>query len=108
MWDSLGYAEHHIGNLGDAAVCYQRALSLHREAGDRFTEAEALAHLGQTYQAAGNLTQARHVWRQALAIFDDLRSHDAAGKVRAMLASADAHSGSDPLHPSESEPESPG
>jgi tetratricopeptide (TPR) repeat protein/transcriptional regulator with XRE-family HTH domain len=108
VWDSLGYAEHHIGNLGDAAVCYQRALSLHREAGDRFTEAEALAHLGQTYQAAGNLTQARHVWRQALAIFDDLRSHDAAGKVRAMLASADAHSGSDPLHPSESEPESPG
>ena len=108
VWDSLGYAEHNMGNLGEAAVCYQRALSLHREAGDRFTEAEALAHLGQTYQAAGNVTQARQAWRQALAIFDDLRNRDAADRVRAMLASADVHSGSDPLHPSESEPEPPG
>jgi tetratricopeptide (TPR) repeat protein len=107
VWDSLGYAEHHMGNLGEAAACYHRALSLHREAGDRFTEAEALAHLGQTYQAAGNRTQARQAWKQALAIFDDLRNRDGADKVRAMLASAQVHSGSDPLHPSESEPEPP-
>lgn len=59
MWDSLGYAEHHMGNLGEAAACYQHALSLHREAGDRFTEAEALAHLGETCQAAGKFTHAR-------------------------------------------------
>lgn len=77
-----------MGNLGEAAACYQRALSLHREAGDRFTEAEALAHLGETRQAAGEVTQAREAWRQALAIFDDLRNRDAADKVRALLASA--------------------
>jgi tetratricopeptide (TPR) repeat protein/transcriptional regulator with XRE-family HTH domain len=89
VWDSLGYAEHHLGNLGEAAACYQRALSLHREAGDRFTEAEALAHLGETCQAADKPTQARDAWQQALAIFDDLQNSDAAGKVRAMLASTD-------------------
>jgi tetratricopeptide (TPR) repeat protein len=76
-----------MGNLGEAAACYQRALSLHREAGDRFTEAEALAHLGETCQAADKPTQARDAWQQALAIFDDLRNSDAADKVRAMLAS---------------------
>ena len=78
-----------MGNLGEAAACYQRALSLHREAGDRFTEAEALTHLGETRQAAGNLAQAREAWRQALVIFEDLRNNDAAGKVRAMLVSTD-------------------
>jgi tetratricopeptide (TPR) repeat protein/transcriptional regulator with XRE-family HTH domain len=95
VWDSLGYAEHHLGNLGEAAACYQRALSLHREAGDRFTEAKALTHLGETRQAAGNLAQAREAWRHALAIFEDLRNHDDAGKVRAILASTDVNPPSD-------------
>jgi tetratricopeptide (TPR) repeat protein len=111
VWDSLGYAEHHMGNLGDAAACYQRALSLHREAGDRFTEAEALTHLGETRQAAGNLTQAREAWRQALVIFEDLRNHDAAGKVRAMLAGAGVRPPPDSAQsegPEESEPKSRG
>ena len=55
VWDSLGYAEHHLGNLAEAAACYQRALSLYRESGDRFAEAEALTHLGDTRHAAGEL-----------------------------------------------------
>jgi len=111
VWDSLGYAEHHLGNLGEAAACYQHALSLHREAGDRFTEAEALAHLGETYQAAGNLAQAREAWQQAVVIFDDMGNHDAAARVRALLAGkgARAPSGSaqpkESAQPRESEPE---
>jgi tetratricopeptide (TPR) repeat protein len=105
VWDSLGYAEHHLGNLGEAAACYQRALSLHREAGDRFTEAKALTHLGETRQAAGNLAQAREAWRHALAIFEDLRNHDDADKVRAILASTDVNPPSDSPLAKESEPE---
>ena len=109
MWDSLGYAEHHLGNLGEAAACYQRALSLHREAGDRFTEAEALTHLGETRQAAGNLAQAREAWQQALAIFEDLRNRDAAARVRAMLASPGGHPHpASPQTPARPEPELPG
>jgi tetratricopeptide (TPR) repeat protein/transcriptional regulator with XRE-family HTH domain len=106
VWDSLGYAEHHMGNLGEAAACYQRALSLHRETGDRFTEAESLTHLGKTRQAAGELVQAREAWQEALTIFDDLRNHDAADKIRALLASTDGHTLSP--QPSESGSELPG
>jgi tetratricopeptide (TPR) repeat protein len=104
VWDSLGYAEHHLGNLGEAAACYQRALSLHREAGDRFTEAQALTHLGETRQAAGNLAQAREAWRHALVIFEDLRNHDDAGKVRAMLAGTGSRPPPDSAQSEESEP----
>jgi tetratricopeptide (TPR) repeat protein len=107
VWDSLGYAEHHLGNLGEAAACYQRALSLHREAGDRFTEAQALTHLGETRRAAGNLTQAREAWQQALVIFEGLRSHDDADKVRAMLAGTDVRPSPDSAQSGESEESEP-
>ena len=83
-WDSLGYAEHHLGNLAEAAACYQRALSLYRESGDRFREADTLTHLGDTRHAAGDLAQAREAWQQALAILEDLQ-HPDAGQVRAKL-----------------------
>ncbi len=33
IWDSLGYAEHHLGNLAEAAACSQRALSIAKGAG---------------------------------------------------------------------------
>jgi tetratricopeptide (TPR) repeat protein len=104
VWDSLGYAEHHMGNLGEAAACYQRALSLHREAGDRFTEAEALAHLGETWQAVGKPTQATDAWQQAVAIFDDLQNSEAADKVRALLASTGGRLPSNLPQPSASGP----
>jgi tetratricopeptide (TPR) repeat protein/transcriptional regulator with XRE-family HTH domain len=89
VWDSIGYAEHHLGNFTRAAACYQHALSLHRESGYRFNEAVALNHLGDTREAAGQLVQARQAWQQALDIFDDLE-HPDADQVRAKLASADA------------------
>jgi tetratricopeptide (TPR) repeat protein len=69
-----------------AAACYRRALSLYREAGDRFLESVALTHLGDMRHAAGELPQAREAWQQALTILDDLK-HPSAGQVRAKLAS---------------------
>jgi tetratricopeptide (TPR) repeat protein len=87
-WDSLGYAEHHLGNLAQAAACYQNALGLHREYGARFGEAETLTHLGDTRQAAGELAQARQAWQQALAILEDIQDPDA-GQVRDKLRQLD-------------------
>jgi tetratricopeptide (TPR) repeat protein len=84
-WDSLGYAEHHLGNFGEAAACYERALSIFRELGERRYEADALTSLGDTCLAAGELPRARETWQLALAIFDDL-GHPGAEKVRAKLA----------------------
>jgi tetratricopeptide (TPR) repeat protein len=91
----LGYVEHHVGNLAEAAACYQRALSLCRESGDRFREGQTLTQIGDTCQAAGELVQARDAWQQALAIFDDLQ-HPHAGQVRAKLASTNDHASRNP------------
>lgn len=73
----------------EASACYERALSLYREFGDRFYEAEALTHLGETRHALGELAQAQDAWQQALAVVEDLR-HPGAGQIRARLASTGA------------------
>jgi tetratricopeptide (TPR) repeat protein len=87
-WDSLGYTEHHQGNLAEAAACYQRALSLFRESGGRYHQADTLNHLGDTLHAADDLPQAREAWQQALSIFDEL-GHLSADEIRVKLANLD-------------------
>jgi tetratricopeptide (TPR) repeat protein len=92
VWDSVGYAEYHLGNLAEAVACYQRALGPYQETGDLFQEADTLTRLGDTHHAAGELAQAREAWQQALAILEDLQ-HPGADQVRAKLASTtNAHS----------------
>ena len=83
-WDSLGYVERQLGNLGAAANCYQRSLSLCREAGARYDEAAIATDLGDTYHAAGELSQARDAWQQALIILEEL-GDPAVEKLRAKL-----------------------
>jgi tetratricopeptide (TPR) repeat protein len=87
-WDSLGYVEHHQGNLAEAIACYQRALGIFGEFGGRYNQADTLTHLGDALHAAGNLSQAREAWQQALSIFDEL-GHPSADEVRVKLASPD-------------------
>jgi tetratricopeptide (TPR) repeat protein len=88
-WDSLGYAEHHLGNLPEAAACYERALAIARELGNRWVEADTLTHLGDTRHAAGDLPETRQAWQQALAILQDIQHPDTA-KIRAKLDRLDA------------------
>ena len=86
IWDSLGYAELHLGNYAEAAACYRRSLSLAREYGSRAVQLSALDHLGDTLQATGDLHQAREAWQEALAILEVL-DHPDTQKVRTKLAS---------------------
>jgi tetratricopeptide (TPR) repeat protein len=86
VWDTLGCAEHHLGNLAEAADCYQRALNIFRETGGRLYEADTLNHLGDTRHTAGEPAQAQEAWQQALTILEDLQ-HPDADQVRAKLAS---------------------
>lgn len=88
-WGTLGYAEHHLGNLAEAAACYQRALSISRKLADRRNEASALTHLGDACQASGERERAREAWQQALEILNELQQPDAS-KVRAKLADTDS------------------
>jgi tetratricopeptide (TPR) repeat protein len=67
--DSLGYIAHHTGQHTPALDYYRQALTLFREYGDTYDEADTLVHLGQTYAALGDHEQARAGWRQALELY---------------------------------------
>ena len=85
-WDSLGYVENQLGHHRDAVECYQSALRLFRDLGDRFNEAEILTHLGDALHLAGDQQEAGAAWKQALVILDDLH-HPDAEQIRAKLRS---------------------
>lgn len=53
IWDSVGYADHHLGQYEQVAACYHRAVKLFRAQGDRCYEPTVLRHLGETHRAAG-------------------------------------------------------
>jgi hypothetical protein len=57
-WDSLGYVERQLGRYGDAADCYQSALSLFRELGDPFNEPKSSPTLAMP--AAPAMTSKQH------------------------------------------------
>jgi tetratricopeptide (TPR) repeat protein len=83
-WDSLGYAEHHLGHLDRATACYQHALGILRDLGDLFGQADPLGRLGDTRAAATDQSAARHAWQQSLDILQD-QHHPGAAQVRAKL-----------------------
>ncbi len=82
-WDSLGYT-HHLGEHDQAIDCYEHALNLARDYGDRIQQAEALTHLGDTHQSAGDPDLARAAWQHAVDILNEL-DHPDAGQVRAKI-----------------------
>jgi hypothetical protein len=71
-----------------AITCYQHALDLFRDLGDRYNEANTLAHLGDTHHTTGNSEAARDAWQHALTILDKLH-HPDADTVRAKLHDSD-------------------
>ena len=88
IWNSLGYTEYHPGASGEAAACYQGALTIFRTLGDRWGEADTLTNLGDIRHAVGELLHAREAWQQALDILNDFQ-HPNTTKVRAKLARID-------------------
>jgi DNA-binding SARP family transcriptional activator len=68
VWDTLAFAHHHLGNLGRARLCYERAIRLLRAGGDRYNEAGSISRLGDTLARAGDIEGARALWRQAVGI----------------------------------------
>ena len=84
-WDTLGVVLQRLGAHDEAVPCFLRALALDREMGNRYDLALALAHLGETYAATGDLHGAREAWDESLAILRVLH-HPAASQVRGQLA----------------------
>jgi tetratricopeptide (TPR) repeat protein len=84
-----------LGNLGNAyyllrevrlAIGYhEQQLVIVREIGDRRGEGNALANLGWARKRLGDLTEARRLWQEALAIYQAIESPEAK-KVQEWLA----------------------
>jgi tetratricopeptide (TPR) repeat protein/transcriptional regulator with XRE-family HTH domain len=83
--DSLGMAYHRLGEFASAVDRYQQALARYRAEGERYHEAETATRLGDVLEAAGDPEAAGRVWRDALAILEELDDPDAAG-VRTRLS----------------------
>src|SRR3984885_7989507 len=84
-WDTLGVVLQRLGSHAEALPCFLRAVTLDREMGNRYDLAMALAHLGETYAATGDLRGAREAWDESLLILRTLH-HPAAGAVKGQLA----------------------
>jgi DNA-binding SARP family transcriptional activator len=81
----LGIAHQRQGRHQDALDCLEESLNIRRELGDSYGQADSLRALGVTLRALGHAEEARAHLRQALAIFERLKTTDA-DQVRALLA----------------------
>lgn len=73
------------GHVEGALACQRESLAIHQDLGDPHGQAESLRELGVTLWALGRHHPARTHWKQALALFEQLRSAAADG-VRVLLA----------------------
>jgi tetratricopeptide (TPR) repeat protein len=87
-WDSLGFAQHQLGEHQQALASYRNALQIHRELREDYDESLVLDHLGDTYRACGRPDAARTAWRDALSILD-LLDHPDAKRITVKLAELD-------------------
>jgi tetratricopeptide (TPR) repeat protein len=83
-WDSLGHAHTRLNHHQYAVSCYQEALRLLGEDERTYQRASVFRYLGSTYSASGDQGAASRAWREAKAIFDELR-HPEADLVQALL-----------------------
>jgi tetratricopeptide (TPR) repeat protein len=82
---TLATAHHRLGRPHQACKQAQHSLDLHRETGHRLGAARALRVLGRALRDVGDLSTATERWKEALALFSDIGSPEAA-HVRALLA----------------------
>ena len=83
-WDSMGYALLHLGRLENAIGCLRTAVGIIAGLHMGYYETTMLVHLGDAYNAAGDVGPARQSWREALEILEGL-NHSDADQVRARL-----------------------
>ncbi len=83
-WDSMGYALLHLGRLENAIGCLRTAVGTIAGLHMGYYETTMLVHLGDAYNAAGDVGPARQSWREALEILEGL-NHSDADQVRARL-----------------------
>jgi tetratricopeptide (TPR) repeat protein len=84
--DSLGYIASRTGQYLQARGYYERALVIRRRLGSTYDEAGTLDGLGQTHVQLGRPTEARHVWHQALDLYETQHRENESKRLKARLA----------------------
>lgn len=87
---TIGDIERNLGRHAAAVNHYRRSLGIDRQLGDRYWEAIALEHIGDTYQESGDSEAAEQVLRQALTILLDIH-HREARRIRAKVFPTDGN-----------------
>ena len=79
-----------VRRFEEAVGCYQRALVICRETGDRYGEGQALNNLGNAYRALRLSDRAAVSWRDAAAAMRDAWDYEQAARLEQLAASARA------------------
>lgn len=87
--DSLGYIARQTGQYDQALRYYQEAITLNRETGDVYSEADTLDMLGHIHATLGHHDQARDAWQQALTLYRSQHRTDDADRIQQQLANSD-------------------
>lgn len=74
----LGSVYHALGQSEEAILYLEQGLQIARELGDALNEALRLYDLGCVYSNRAQVDRARHCWIQALRIFEQVKSPQAA------------------------------
>ncbi|MET1076138.1 MAG: tetratricopeptide repeat protein [Umezawaea sp.] len=82
----LGRAHHVKGDLGLAVEHFLEALRIHRHRDDRFLAGVTLRDLGTAYRELHRITEAREVYRDALAAFEEVDAKYDAHTVRDLIS----------------------
>jgi DNA-binding SARP family transcriptional activator len=90
--DGAGRHAEAVAAYGQAAGLLARALSIHREAGDKYGEAQDLQQIGLAHARAGKAQEARTAWLRARDIFDTLGDQKQLQELRCHLAELGAES----------------
>ena len=88
--NNLGMAYADLRKLEQAIDCFQGALAIRREAGDRYGEGITLTNLGGAYQKMRQPDRAAACWRDAAAAMRATGDHEEAGVLEQLAADTQA------------------
>jgi tetratricopeptide (TPR) repeat protein len=90
IWDSLGYIHRGLGDFDAARDGFTRAIGMYAALDDLYQQADSLAHLGDSEEAAGRSESAQQCRLQAIEYLDQL-GHPTAEHLRSRLHRSSEH-----------------
>lgn len=84
--NNLGNADREMHRFQEAIGCYEQAIAIMRETGDRHVEGMVLGNLGTAYLQMGQPAKATACWREAAAAMRNAGDHQEARLLEQLAA----------------------